>query len=83
MKRQSKEMIEVYQKKSKMELEDLHPNKLNFRAIYKTSMNASYVNKCIENIARRSEEKTLTKFITYTQKGMQMLLVFWQSCNTT
>ena len=69
-------MLEGYQKRSKMEFKDLHPNKLNFRAIYKTSMDASYVNKCIENIAKRSDEKILTKFITYTQKGMQMLLIF-------
>ena len=68
-------MLEVHQKKNKIELEDPHPNKLIFRAIFNSSMDASYVNKCIKTILKRSEERNITKFITYAQKGMWMLII--------
>ena len=69
-------MLKVNQKKSKIELKDPHPNKLNCRAVFKNSMDGNYVNNCIENIAKRSDIKYLTKFVTYAQKGMLMILSF-------
>ena len=69
-------MLEVQQKKNKIEFEDPHPNELICRAIFNSSINASYVSKCIKNISKRSEERILTKFITYAQEGMWMLIIF-------
>ena len=69
-------MSEVYQKKNKTELINPHQNKLICRAIFNSSIDASYVKKCIESIAKRSDERTLTKFITYAQEGMWMLITF-------
>ena len=69
-------MSEVYQKKNKIKLIDPHPNELICRAIFNSSMEASYVKKCIKNLAKRSDERTLTKFITYAQEGMWMLITF-------
>ena len=58
-----------------MELKGPHLNEINYRAMYNISTDASYVYKCIENIAKRSDKRTLTKFITYAQKGMWMLIM--------
>ena len=69
-------MLEVQQKKNKIELENPHPNELICRAIFNSSINASYVSKYIKNISKRSEKRILTKFITYAQEGMWMLIVF-------
>ena len=81
MKTQSKAMLEVHQKKNKIQLEDPHPNKLIFRAIFNSSIDVSYVSKCIKNILKRSEERIITKFITFAQKGMLMLIISKYSCN--
>ena len=69
-------MLEAHQKKNKIELKDPHPNELICRAIFNSFMDASYVSKCIKNISKRSEERILTKFITYAQEGMWMLIFF-------
>ena len=69
-------MLEVHQKKYEIELEDPHLNELICRAIFNSSMDASYVKKCIKNFAKRSDERTLTKFITFAQEGMWMLITF-------
>ena len=69
-------MSEVYQKKNKTELINPHQNKLICRAIFNSSIDASYVMKCIKNLAKRSEERTLTKFINYAQESMWMLIIF-------
>ena len=63
-------MSEVYQKKNKIKLIDSHPNELICRAIFNSSIDASYVKKYIESIAKSSDERILTKFITYAQKSM-------------
>ena len=52
-----------------MELKDPHLNEINYRAVYNISMDASYVYKCIGNIAKRFEETSLTNFITFAQEG--------------
>ena len=62
-------MLKVYKKRSKIELKDSHLNEQNCRALFKTSMVANYVNKCIENIAKRSDMNNLTQFVTYSQEG--------------
>ena len=76
MKKQRKAMLEVHQKKNEIELEDPHLNELICKAIFNSSIDASYVKKCIKNLAKRSDERTLTKFITYAQEGMWMLITF-------
>ena len=53
-----------------MKFKGLHLNKINYSAIYNISTHASYVKKCIKNLAEKSEETSLTKFITYAQEGM-------------
>ena len=58
-----------------MELKGPHLNEINYRAIYNISTDASYVYKFIENIAKTSKETSLTKFITYAQEGMLLLIM--------
>ena len=74
--KQNRTMSEVYQKKNKTELIDPLQNELFCSAIFNSSIDASYVKKCIKNLAKRSDERTLTKFITYAQEGMWMLITF-------
>ena len=62
-------MLKVNQKRSKIELKDSHLNEQNCRALFKTSMDANYVNKCIENIVKRSDLNNLTQFVIYAQEG--------------
>ena len=69
-------MSEVYQKKNKIKLIDPHPNELICRAIFNSSIDASYVNTCIENFSKYSEERIITKFINSAQKGMWILIIF-------
>ena len=73
-------MLEVNHKKIRVELKDPHLNKLNCRVLYKTSIDDNYVNNCIENVAKRCDEKNLTKLITYAREGKLMILNFKQSC---
>ena len=63
-------MLEVKQKKKKIKLENPYPNQLISRAIFNSFIDASFVKNCIKNVSKRSEERILTKFITYAQEGM-------------
>ena len=69
IKQQSKAMLVVHKKKVEMKLNDPRLNELNCWALYNIPTDASYVYKCIGNIAKRFEETYLTNFITYAQEG--------------